>query len=67
MPRTRHQPKELRARQDKVEDLREEEQEERLAEVRLDPDDSECHARDVAEGVAREGAGWVPACQSPKR
>ena len=63
MPRTWHQPKELRAREDEVEDLREEEQEERLAEVRLDPDDGERHARDVAEGVAGEGAGWVPVCQ----
>ena len=60
MSRTRNEPEELWAREHEVEDLREEEEQERLAEVRLDPDDGERHARDVAQRVAWERAGGVP-------
>jgi hypothetical protein len=55
-----HEPEELRAGEDKVEDLREEEEEESFGKVRLDADDSKSHARCVAEGIAWEDASRVP-------
>ncbi len=48
MPWTRNQTKQLRTRQDEIEDLRNEEQKERLGEMCLDPNDGERHSRDVA-------------------
>jgi hypothetical protein len=50
----------LRTREHKVEDLRDEEQDERLAEVALEGDSRKGHACEVAECVPWEGSGWVP-------
>lgn len=52
--RTRDDLEELRARQKKVDDLRNEEEHQRLAEVPVDPHHGEGHASKVAEGVAHE-------------
>ncbi len=45
MPRTRHKSEELRTAEDEVKDLGDEEQDEGLAEVTQNADDSECHPR----------------------
>lgn len=44
----------------KVEDLGDEEQEQRLGEMRLDRDDRERHPGKVAKGVPYKGSSWVP-------
>ena len=61
MTRTRDEAEQLRARQDEVEDLRKEEEQERLGEVRLNADDGESHAGEIAERIAWECACGVPA------
>lgn len=61
VPWARHQTEQLRARQDKVEDLGEEEQEQRLGVVRLNSYDCEGHACYVAERVAGKRTGGIPA------
>ena len=60
MSRARHKAEELRTRKDEVENLWEEEEEQRLAEVRLDADDGEGHACYVAERVAGKRTGGIP-------
>jgi hypothetical protein len=60
MPRTRDEPKQLRDRVQKVEDLREEEEEEGFRKVAEDADDGKRHAGEVAERVADKGVRWVP-------
>ena len=67
MTRTVDEVEQLRARQHKVEDLRDEEQDERLGKVALDGDGGECHAGEVAEGVAWEGLGGIPALSSKSK
>lgn len=48
MARAGHEVEQLRAGQEEVEDLRDEQQHERLAEMAQDSDDGEHHAREVA-------------------
>lgn len=60
MPRTRHKTEELWTREDEVEDLRDEEQQKCLGEMRLDPHNSECHPRDIAKSISRECACRIP-------
>ena len=57
---TRHEAKQLRGRVDKVEDLREQQQHERLAEVPENTNDDKDHAGKVAVRVADEHARRVP-------
>lgn len=57
---TSDEPKKLRAAQDKVEDLRKEEQKQGFTEVTLDRDDGKSHAREIAECIARKGSCGVP-------
>ena len=58
--RTGDQAEELRGGVDEVEDLRDEEEEERFGEVAEDADDGEDHAGEVAVGVSDEDARGVP-------
>ena len=67
VPRTRDHAKQLRGRIDEVEDLRHEEQEERLAEVAHNADDGEDHACEIAVGVAYEDLGRVPIVRPERR
>ena len=60
----RHQPKQLRAGENKVEYLRDKEEEERLGKVRLDAYDCERHACQVAERIAWECTRGVPGARS---
>lgn len=60
MTRTRDQPKQLRDGIAKVEDLRDQKQDKRLAEVAEDTDHDEYHAREVAVCVSHKGTGRVP-------
>lgn len=60
MSRTWHESKQLRTTEQKVEDLGDEEEEERLRVVALDCDDSEGHAGKVAEGISRECPSRIP-------
>lgn len=60
MSRTRHNTKNLRRTQDKIEYLRDKKQEECFAEMAEDADDGEGHAGEVAEGVAWEDSGREP-------
>ncbi len=60
MAGTGDEAEELRGGVDEVEDLGDEEQEERLGEVAEDADDGEDHAREVAVGVSDEDARGVP-------
>lgn len=60
MPRTRDEPKQLRDRVEKVEDLGEEEEEEGFRKMAEDADDGKGHAGKVAERVADEGVRRVP-------
>jgi len=60
MPRTWHQPKELRTREYKVEDLGHEEEEQSLGEMCLDSNYCKRHTSDIAEGVTRERACGIP-------
>ena len=59
VPRTRNQVEELWTAVDEVDDLGDQEEEERFGEVRQDGDAGEGHAADVAVGVADEDAGGV--------
>ena len=60
MARARHESKQLGTGEDKVEDLWEKKEEQRLGKVRLDAHDSECHAGNVAERVTWECARGIP-------
>ena len=51
---------ELRHRVHEVGDLRQEEEQHRLAEVAQDADDCERHAGEVAIGVADKRLRWIP-------
>ena len=61
MPRAWDQAEQLGARQDEIENLRQEEQEKCLGEVCLDADDRESHAGHIAKRVS-----WERACRVPK-
>lgn len=65
MPGTRYQPEKLRTREQEVEYLRDEEQQERLGEVGLDADHRKRHARDVAERIAGKRARGIPTYPHP--
>ena len=58
--RTRHKLEQLRHREQKVEYLRYEEEEEKLAEVSENADDGERHACKVAECVADKHLARIP-------
>lgn len=60
MARTRHKPKQLWDGIYKVEDLRDKQQDESLAEVAQYADHDENHTREVAVSVAYKHAGGVP-------
>lgn len=60
MPRTRHQAKQLRGRQDEVEDLGKEEQQQGLGKMTKDADHRKSHAGEVAECIADESLGRKP-------
>lgn len=60
VPRARNQTKQLRAAENKVEYLRNEKQQQRLAKVSVDTNDCERHAGKVAERIAREDARRIP-------
>mmetsp|Transcript_6929 Transcript_6929/g.16698 ORF Transcript_6929/g.16698 Transcript_6929/m.16698 type:complete len:405 (-) Transcript_6929:244-1458(-) len=60
VPRAWHKLEELRRRVQEVEDLRREEEEERLAEVAQDASDAEGHASKVSERVANKHLRGVP-------
>ena len=59
MPRARNQVEKLGCRIYEVENLRDEQQEQCLAEVAEDADDGEDHAGKVAVCIADEDTGWV--------
>ena len=61
MPGTFDDAEYLRAAEDKVEDLWNEEEQERLRKVGLNPNDSKGHSRDIAERIAREYSRRIPA------
>lgn len=60
VPRARHQLEELRDAVEEVEDLRDQEEHERLGEVTEDANGGEHHPREVAVRVADEDARRVP-------
>lgn len=60
VPRARHQLEELRDAVEEVEDLRNQEEHERLGEVAEDANGGEHHPREVAVRVAHEDARRVP-------
>lgn len=61
MSRTRDDVKQLRQRVNKVNHLRNEEQQHCLAEVSQDADHGKCHPGEVAESVPHKHRGGVPA------
>lgn len=68
MPGARDKTEQLRAREDKVEDLRHEEEDHGLGEMSLDGNGRESHTGEIAERVAGERAGGVPgevSCRHP--
>jgi DNA-binding protein H-NS len=60
MSRTGHETEELRTREQEVENLRDEEQQERLREVSLNTDHGERHAGHIAKSVSGECSCRVP-------
>lgn len=60
MPWARHYAEQLGTRQDEIEYLRDEEQDERFGEMSLEGNGCECHTREVAERVPRECFGRIP-------
>ena len=60
MARAGNETEKLRGGVDEIKDLRNEEQEQSLAEVSQDANDSEHHPREVAVRVPYEDAGRVP-------
>lgn len=60
MTRTGHELEELRHGVDEVKDLRQEKQQQSLAEVPMDASDGECHTREVAEGVTHKDFSGEP-------
>lgn len=63
MARARYEPEKLRTAKDEVDDLRDEKQEQSLAEMPEDTNDRERHAREVAECISDEGFRRVPAME----
>lgn len=63
MSRTRDDVKQLRQRVNKVNHLRNKEQQHCLAEVSQDADHSKCHPGEVAESVPHKHRGGVPATE----
>lgn len=61
MAGARHETEQLRARQYKVEDLGQKEEDESFRKVSLDSHSREGHPGKVAECVARKGSSWIPA------
>jgi len=61
MPWTGYEAKELRHGEEEVEDLRDEEEQHRFAEVSENRDDCERHSGEIAEGVADKHTRRVPA------
>jgi hypothetical protein len=53
---------ELWTREDKVEDLRQEEKDEGFGEVTLYGDGGECHSSEIAKCIARECSRGIPKC-----
>lgn len=60
MARARDDAEQLRRAVEEVDDLRDEQEQQRLGEVAKDGYDGEDHAGEVTVGVADEDAGWVP-------
>lgn len=60
MPWAWDDTEELRAREEEVEDLRDEEEEDRLAEMPEYAHDRESHSAEVAERVSNECTGGIP-------
>lgn len=60
MPWTRYQAEQLWAGEDEVDDLRNEEEEQGLAEMAEYANDSKCHATEIAESISDECVGRVP-------
>lgn len=58
MPWAWHKTEQLRTREDKIEYLRQEEQEQRLGEMRLNSHNRERHPCDIAQSVSGEGRRW---------
>jgi len=56
-----HQPEQLGHRVQEVENLGQEEQQHRLAEVAENSNNCKSHPREVAKGVANKNSAWVPA------
>ena len=57
---TRNDLEQLRNRVQEVDDLWEKQQQQCFAEMTVNSQYSECHAREVAEGVTDEHFGWIP-------
>lgn len=60
VPGTGYDSEQLRSRIEEIGDLRDEQEEQRFAEMTQDTDDGEDHAGEVAVGVSYEDFGWVP-------
>jgi hypothetical protein len=60
MPRAWNQSEQLRGAQDKIECLRNEEEEQSLAEMAQNRNDGKGHAREVAKRIAWKDSCWVP-------
>lgn len=63
--RTRNEAKELGDRVEKIEDLGDEEEEHRLAEVGEDSNHCKGHSGKVTEGVTHKYLRWIPAGNTP--
>ena len=59
----RNQTEELGTTQQKVENLRNEEEQQGLGEMAKNPDNSKCHPTNVAQGVTRKCSSRVPESQ----
>ena len=57
---TRHKVEQLRNWEEKVEDLRDEKEQHRFAEVAEDCDNGEWHSGEIAECVADKHLCWIP-------
>jgi hypothetical protein len=60
MSRARYETEQLRAREDEVEDLWQEKQQQCLGEMGLNTDHRKRHSCDIAEGVTRESPCRIP-------
>lgn len=64
MPRAMDQVEQLRTRQEEVEDLGDEKEDERLRKMALNGDCREGHAGEIAECVARKRSCGIPTVMS---